>query len=68
MKNTVKDEGLILYFEFVSFVLLLTGFTLFFYCMFKHINPWSLDVLSSPVNYLVLGTVCLIVFFVTKYK
>lgn len=69
MKNIKKnDPNLVVYFEFLGIVLLLTGFSLWFYCLIRGVDPLGVDVLSSPVHYLVLGLVCVCVFVVKKWE
>ena len=52
------------YFQFISLVFLLMGFMLFFVCFIKRLHPMEVEVLSSPIHYMVLGVVCFIVFLV----
>jgi hypothetical protein len=70
IKNMVKnnDGDLVLFFEFAGVVLLLMGFVLLFYCVYRRIHPMSCDVISSPVHYLVLGCICCCVFIYNKYR
>lgn len=56
------------YFQFLSLVFFIMGFMMLWVCMSRRIHPMSTEVLSSPVHYLVLGIVCMIVFLVKKYE
>lgn len=65
MKGKLKDRKTLnhkplklttgLYFGLVSFICFFMGFILFFYCMIYKIDPLTLEVMSSPLHYLVLG-------------
>lgn len=62
------DISLLTYLQFVSIVFLLTGLGLFMYCQLERIHPMELQVISSPVHWLVMGIVLFVVFFVKKYE
>jgi len=55
------------YLFFISFVFFITGFLLLFYCLLKNVNPLQLEILSSPVHYLMVGFVCFGLYLIEKY-
>ena len=44
------------YFLFLTIVFFITGFMLFVYCILSGIHPLLTDILSSPVFYLIMGS------------
>lgn len=68
IKKERNNITVTVYFQFVSLVLLFTGLGMFIFCSLERVHPMDVQVLSSPVHYLVLGIVCFVVFFVCRFK
>ena len=62
----IPELSLQTYLFFMSIVFFITGFTLVFYCFLYNINPNDTSFLSSPIQYLGLGIICLIGFIFKK--
>jgi len=64
--SKLPELSLSTYLQFISIVFIICGLGMFMYCMLSNVNPFELQVLSSPIFYLVEGFVLIGLYYIVK--
>jgi len=66
--SDIKPLTLQEWFKFCTVVFFILGFTLFFFCIFSGVNPFMVNFVSSPIQYIGLGFVSMFIFIFCKLR
>jgi len=54
------------WFKFCTFIFMILGFMLFFFCILSGVNPFMVNMVSNPIQYICLGFVTMFIFLACK--